>query len=65
MATASAANLTIPAQDGDQVPTDVLAVMDAVELERTDVMGYSMGRPGWSMRRVQTAIIEALEVAVQ
>jgi pimeloyl-ACP methyl ester carboxylesterase len=75
------------AYDGDQVPNDVLAVMDADGLERTDVMGYSMGgRVAISllasvphrfssviagsaglrtMRRDQTAIIEALEAAVQ
>src|SRR5215471_16797033 len=28
---------------GDQVPNDVLAVMDAIGLERTDLMGYSIG----------------------
>jgi pimeloyl-ACP methyl ester carboxylesterase len=28
---------------GDQIPDDVLAVMDAVGIERADIMGYSMG----------------------
>jgi pimeloyl-ACP methyl ester carboxylesterase len=28
---------------GDQIPDDVLAVMDAVGVERADIMGYSMG----------------------
>src|SRR6478736_2205518 len=31
------------AYDGHRMPDDVLAVMDAVGLERTDFMGYSMG----------------------
>jgi pimeloyl-ACP methyl ester carboxylesterase len=31
------------AYDGDQLADDVLAVLDAVGLERTDIMGYSMG----------------------
>jgi pimeloyl-ACP methyl ester carboxylesterase len=31
------------AYGGDRVPDDVIAVMDAVGLERTDLMGYSMG----------------------
>src|ERR1700751_937139 len=31
------------AYDGDQIPNYVIAVMYAVGLERTDVMGYSMG----------------------
>jgi pimeloyl-ACP methyl ester carboxylesterase len=31
------------AYDGNQIPGDVIAVMDAVGLQRTDVMGYSMG----------------------
>jgi pimeloyl-ACP methyl ester carboxylesterase len=33
------------AYDGQQMPDDVIAVMDAVGLERADLMGYSMG--GW------------------
>jgi pimeloyl-ACP methyl ester carboxylesterase len=31
------------AYDGDQTPDDVVAVMDAVGLECTDLMGYSLG----------------------
>jgi pimeloyl-ACP methyl ester carboxylesterase len=35
----------IAAYEGNALPDDVLAVMDAVGLEETEIMGYSMG--GW------------------
>jgi pimeloyl-ACP methyl ester carboxylesterase len=39
----SAKPLSPKAYAGNQIPDDVLAVMDAVGIERADIMGYSMG----------------------